>query len=178
VRLVKPSSGSDRSSRQGNAARRALRDARVDPGRTVVLESEPAPNERPEPAAEPAAVGTARVLRYEHERVEIATEAPGARFLVLSDTDYPGWRAFVDGREARIHRANFAFRAVAVPAGAHRVVFSYEPASVRRGAWLSGLALAVVLLIGGDRRSPQAPPALGAFRHTAQKRPDRECGQA
>jgi hypothetical protein len=130
---------------QGNAARRTLRDARVDPRRTVVLDTGLPPDEQPMPAGDPSAVGSARVLRYEEERVEIDTDAPGARLLVLTDTDYPGWRAFVDGREVAVRRANFAFRAVAVPAGTHRVVFVYAPDSVRRGAQLSGLALVIVL---------------------------------
>jgi len=51
----------------------------------------------------------------------------------------------VDGVEVPIQRADFAFRAVGVPAGEHVVEFRYEPASVRYGALLS-LAGAIVLL--------------------------------
>jgi hypothetical protein len=139
---------------EGNAARRTLRDARVNPRRTVVLDRPLPTEEQPAPVADvaaadavsdPGAMGVARVTRYEDERVEIDTDAPASRVLVLTDTDFPGWRAFIDGRAAPIHRANFAFRAVAVPAGRHRVVFEYAPASVRNGAIVSGAALLAVV---------------------------------
>ena len=159
---------------EGNAARRTLRDARVNPRRTVVLDRPLPPDEQPTPLAEvsaadsvsdPAAMGVARVTRYEDERVEIETEAPASRVLVLTDTDFPGWRALVDGRPAPIHRANFAFRAVAVPAGRHRVLFEYAPASVRNGAILSGVALLAVVGLAltaervpsGDVTRPELP---------------------
>ncbi len=128
----------------GNDARRRLRDAAIDLRRDVVLEADPAAGDRPERAGAADAVGTARITGYEHERVEIDTEAPGRRLLVLSDTWFPGWRATVDGAPASIARANVAFRAVTVPAGRHRVVFEYAPASVRVGAAISLAALALM----------------------------------
>jgi hypothetical protein len=49
----------------------------------------------------------------------------------------------VDGRPERLLRANYAFRAVALPAGPHTVVFDYHPRSYAVGAGLTGLALLV-----------------------------------
>ncbi len=57
----------------------------------------------------------------------------GDGFVVLSDQFYPGWRAYVDGRESPIYRANYLFRAVPVPAGEHVVEFTYQPVSVGLG---------------------------------------------
>jgi hypothetical protein len=45
-------------------------------------------------------------------------------------------------------RANYAFRAVFVPAGAHDVRFVYRPTSVLAGAAVSFAALAVCLVLG------------------------------
>ena len=44
-----------------------------------------------------------------------------------------------------VARANVAFRAVTVPAGRHRIVFDYAPASVRTGAAIAGAALLLIL---------------------------------
>lgn len=130
----------------GNDARRRLRDGAIDLSRETILEMQPASADRPEPGAGDAASGTARITAYDHERVVIETEASGRRLLVLTDTWFPGWRADVDGQPVAIARANFAFRAVTVPAGRHRVTFEYAPASFRIGAMISGVAL--VLLLG------------------------------
>jgi len=143
----------------GGDARRRLRDGAIDVRRDALLDVDPPPADRPERAASADAAGTARIVEYQHERVTIDTDAPGRRLLVLSDTWFPGWRATVDGQPAPIARANVAFRAVPVPAGRHRVVFDYAPASFRIGAAISGVAL---LLIAGwtaaaERRRRVAP---------------------
>jgi len=65
------------------------------------------------------------------------------------DTFYPGWRATVDGQAAEIVRANYAFRAVALEAGAHQVVLRYRPRSLIAGTIVSGAALLAGLLALG-----------------------------
>jgi uncharacterized membrane protein YfhO len=64
--------------------------------------------------------------------------------VVLSDVHYPGGRATVDGRPARLDRVNYLFRGVPVPAGEHVVEMRYRPASWRAGWIVSLLAVAVV----------------------------------
>jgi hypothetical protein len=129
---------------------RLIRANQVDFRREAVL-YEPLPaTEQPEPAT-PGAEGSARVVHYQDTRVEIDTDAVGRRLLVFGDLDYPGWRATVDGAPVRIHRANRGLRGVALSPGRHRVVFTFEPMSVRIGAWLSLSALAVTGLLFSRR---------------------------
>jgi uncharacterized membrane protein YfhO len=61
---------------------------------------------------------------------------------VLSDVYYPGWIATMDDRPATIYPANFAFRAVLVPGGSHRVVFVFEPVMWKIGLLISGVTAA------------------------------------
>jgi uncharacterized membrane protein YfhO len=68
--------------------------------------------------------------------------------LVVSDSYYPGWRAWVDGNSVAIHRVNYGFRGVVVPAGRHTVEMEYEPASFQVGLFLS-LAAAAALAAWG-----------------------------
>jgi len=110
-----------------------LRDPAFDPAQTIVIDG-----------GEPLAAegtGAAEIVGYAPEEVvvDVTTDAPA--YLLLTDTFYPGWRVTVDGGPAEMLRADLAFRAVPLEPGARRVVFSYQPASVRWGAWISGLAL-------------------------------------
>ena len=65
---------------------------------------------------------------------------------MLADTYYPGWKSAVDRRDTKIYIANYAFRAVKVPAGEHRVTFRYEPASFRWGLRITLGTLMVALV--------------------------------
>ena len=113
--------------------------------REVVLEKAPTTSVGPG--------GAAQIVRYEDEEVAVSLTDSAGGILVLSDTYYPGWRAFVDGVERPILRANHVFRAVEVPAGAQEVVFSYEPDSFRYGLLISVAAVALWLgLAWGGRR--------------------------
>jgi hypothetical protein len=87
--------------------------------------------------------------RGEEVRVTVRADAPGFRFL--SDQDYPGGSATVNGVATPIQRANYAFRLVRVPAGTSEVVFRYAPRSLRWGALIS-LATLVGLVAGAILR--------------------------
>lgn len=63
-------------------------------------------------------------------------------WLLRSAVWYPGWKAFIDGREVPLYRADYLFQTVYVPEGEHEVVFSYQPISAIMGAAFS---LAAVL---------------------------------
>jgi uncharacterized membrane protein YfhO len=70
---------------------------------------------------------------------------------VISNVDYPGWLAAVDGQSTPLYRANGIFQGMVVPAGQHEVTLRFWPNSFRWGSWLStaGLVAAFVLLLSG-----------------------------
>lgn len=79
-------------------------------------------------------------------------------FLVRSVSFAPGWRAWVDGVEAPVMRANYLFQAVAIPAGSHEIELRYEPRAVVVGLWLSASSALIALIpvgvgIGAQRRT-------------------------
>jgi hypothetical protein len=68
-------------------------------------------------------------------RLEVRRASPG--YLVLVQAYYPGWRAYRDGTEVRILRADHALCSVAIPHGKHRVCFRFEPGDFQIGLWTS-----------------------------------------
>jgi hypothetical protein len=88
-----------------------------------------------------------RVVFDRGEQVRVEVNAPDAGVLVLADTDYPGWRAELDGRPVTLERHQGLLRAVHVPAGHHAVLFVYDPMSVRAGYLISLMSLATLVLL-------------------------------
>jgi hypothetical protein len=129
-----------------------------DPTAQVILEP-PASERASQPAVSPNtehATGNtehanrntepATVLPSLPNQVTIRAVLPQPGVLVLADTAYPGWCAFVDGQEVEIQRANYALRAVTLDAGEHEVVFRYRPPCLIAGAAFGGAALLAVVL--------------------------------
>jgi hypothetical protein len=139
----------------GEARLAALLDPAFDP-RAEVLLSQPPDTPLPQEGA-----GQAQAIQPEPSTArtgpgEVVVRVQMARpgYLILTDTYYPGWRASVDGQPAEILPADHAFRAVELSAGEHTVVFGYEPASFRLGAWISlgAILLLAVTLVANLRR--------------------------
>jgi len=98
---------------------------------------------------EPLNGASAKVSRYSSGNVDVEVDGSQGGLLVLLDNNYPGWVARVDAETLPIQEIYPTCRAVAVPAGKHRVAFSYEPPGFRRGLVISTAALFLVLAILG-----------------------------
>jgi hypothetical protein len=96
--------------------------------------------------------GLVNVVRHEPETVVLETNTSEEGYVVLTETYRPGWRAEVDGEDRPVLRAQSAFRAVAVPAGRHRIVLTYRPGSFIIGALLSFVALFSLILLAASKR--------------------------
>lgn len=92
-----------------------------------------------------------RIAAYTSSRVVIDAGMKCTGLVVLSDNAYPGWRATVDGRPARIIPAHVSMRGVELPAGRHRIEMVYRPISVLLGTLLTALGLlgAAILAVLG-----------------------------
>jgi hypothetical protein len=123
-----------------NAESRALVRPRVDWTREVILTDD---CDRAS-SGTPGPVGAAIIRKHAADRVVVDVSGATPAYLVLTDAWFAGWRVTVDGEDARMFRADHAFRAVWVCAGQHTVEFRYRPTSVAIGALVSGLAIGVI----------------------------------
>lgn len=92
---------------------------------------------------EPEEFNSILIKEYHPTRITLQTQRPIEGLLLLRETFYPGWKAFIDQTEVEIQRANYVQRAVQVPKGEHLVQFRYEPFSYKLGLFLSLLTLLV-----------------------------------
>lgn len=137
-----------------------------DPRRRVILDTEPhLPPGGPAPDGPPGPHAALRIVLYEANRVIVHARFDRPGFLVLNDPYYPAWTASVDGRPTTIYRANYVFRAVAVPAGDHEVRFVYRDRALALGAAIAGatgLLGTLVWLADRIRRRREAAPNVTA----------------
>jgi len=87
-----------------------------------------------------------RVVTYENNRIILEVDSPEAAFLFMSEAHYPGWKAYVDGREEEILRADYVFRAIPVGPGSHRIEVVYQSLSFKVGLAVS---LLTIVMLGG-----------------------------
>lgn len=99
------------------------------------------------------------VRHYEPGKVQIdlSAPAPGGSSLLVSENYYPGWIASVDGKPARLGRADYTMIGVELPAGARSVELNFTSPTYEKGKAITWVAIALGFLMLGagivrDRR--------------------------
>ncbi|MBZ0192568.1 MAG: YfhO family protein [Candidatus Kuenenia stuttgartiensis] len=85
------------------------------------------------------------ILEYTPNSVTIKASLAEDGYLVLGDTYYPGWNAYVDGRRSRIYKTDYVIRSVFLEKGEHIVRFLYEPKSFVIGMIISLSAFILII---------------------------------
>jgi hypothetical protein len=159
-----------RPARNLEEAAALLKSPDFDPKHEAIVEGAPGP---PPPAGEPA--GMVSVSKYGLQQLRLSVESERPAYLVTSETHYPGWRAYVDGRPQPIYYTNVAFRGFPVPAGRHQILMRFEAplfwwaAAASALGWIVWAALLLWgrLTICGRLGAPSGPgmarSAMGTF---------------
>jgi uncharacterized membrane protein YfhO len=80
-------------------------------------------------------------MKYEYS-------APNDVFAVFSEVYYDkGWKAYVDGEELPIIRADYILRGLQLPGGNHTVEFVFDPQTMKVSNTVS--LISSIILIGG-----------------------------
>ena len=95
--------------------------------------------------------GRVELVHYSPNRLRYDVSAPAKGLAVFSEIWYPaGWKAFVDGNEVPVLRADYALRALMIEEGDHEVEFVFDPASFTVGRNISlASSIAILVLLAG-----------------------------
>jgi len=139
------------------------------PGKVVLLEEEPRwekkaiggrrgpPLQRTNDVGEPlrGLPHNVELISESNNQLILHVNAKENKLLVLSDTYFPGWKAYVHpmkqgsqkagGLEKKILRANYNFRAIPLEAGEYEIRFIYNPISFKIGSLLSLITLVAIV---------------------------------
>ena len=86
-------------------------------------------------------------VQYSGNRLALNFHMPESGMLVLSEIYYPGWKAFLDGKEKEIYKANYLFRSIYAPEGNHHLELVFEPAKFTVGMVFTILLLMMLLAL-------------------------------
>lgn len=136
-------------------------EAIADPhSRDVVLEEEPGFEVSANTADDP----TVGVADYRRNSLALVVDAPRPGLVYVADNFFDGWTAAINGAPTRILPANYAFRAVVVPAGRSRVEFRYWPPGLTTGLWVSAASVLLLMFVAlppAIRRADSGPFSSG-----------------
>jgi hypothetical protein len=91
--------------------------------------------------------GTTIIEQYDTDRIVVRTNVfGGPGFLVLSDQYFPGWKAFVDGKETPIYKVHEIIRGIVIPEGEHKVEFVYRPWKIYISIFIGAVTLVACLV--------------------------------
>ena len=99
----------------------------------------------------------ARIIstNWSPHRITLVMEANEPALVVISQSFYHNWRAYVGGRSTPLLHANYAFQALQIPAGRHQVTLVYEDRAFYCGAviFLVAVAACVAIWLRARKRS-------------------------
>ncbi|MEO0248349.1 MAG: YfhO family protein [candidate division WOR-3 bacterium] len=142
---------------------------RFDPLKAVILEDMSARVEISVSGSMQPDNSTCRITGYEPDRIDLSCRMKSAGYLILSEINYPGWQAYVDGEERTVLTGNYLFRTIYLEPGNHEVTFVFKPSSFRIGAAISMasvVGIVIFLLVSSlrKRRDHQGGGPLTRFK--------------
>ncbi|PYQ30904.1 MAG: hypothetical protein DMF57_15045 [Acidobacteria bacterium] len=91
--------------------------------------------------------GLVRIEKLGTRRYVLHASMQSGAWVVITEPAWKGWRATIDGKSKRIHRANHAFLAIFIPQGEHEARLEYWPQSFVVGRRITS-ATALLLAAG------------------------------
>jgi hypothetical protein len=96
----------------------------------------------------PDSTASIEMTAYYPNKVEYRSSSAQTGLAVFSEIYYKnGWKAFIDGKQVPVGRADWTLRALVVPAGEHRIEFVFDPDNVRIAGTITTVFSGLLLLL-------------------------------
>ncbi len=94
--------------------------------------------------------GTIELTKYHPDKLEYKAKTASPQLAVFSEIYYPaGWKAYINGMETEILRANYILRALPVPIGESVIEFRFEPISYNLGKTFAAISSVLIIILTG-----------------------------
>jgi hypothetical protein len=138
---------------------RAMLRPEFDGSKTVFLPAEA----EPQISVRTVTEASASLQEFGPHQIKLTVKAAAPSLVVIAQTYYHCWQAYVDDQPQPLLRANFAFQAVQVGAGTHQVRLVYEDRAFKIGVVISLVTMfgcAILVIRGGRGRGAASGGAL------------------
>jgi hypothetical protein len=124
-----------------------------DPSRTALVVGAAPSLQRGDPPTDGSG-DEIRVERWQSGGITLAAQVGSPGMVVVSQRYYPGWRARIDGQEARILMVDGFVQGVEINAGRHRIEMEFAPAWLPWLCLIAGVCLIITLVMIVRGRRP------------------------
>jgi hypothetical protein len=118
----------------------------IDPYQEAVVDDPNVEIDRNSDVTMPESIAKIQTMRA--NEIVIDADIYRKSMVILSDTYYSGWQAFVDGKQTEIYRVNCAMRGVLVDPGNHTILMKYNPFSFKIGMMITSLTMLSLIIVG------------------------------
>jgi hypothetical protein len=118
----------------------ALSSADFDPRKVVFLR----PTDKPNVSVTHQSAARILSTHWSSHHVDILAEAEEPALVVIAQSYYRNWHAYVADRRVPLLRANYAFQALEIPAGRQQITLKYEDRAFYWGTMISLASTAVL----------------------------------
>lgn len=113
-----------------------LKDKNFDIKKQIILQKHPGVS-----LINPSLFKEVKINHKEPNKIQLQVNLEHSGFLVLSEINYPGWKAYDNGTELELYNANFILRSIYLKNGNHNISFIYEPPLYEIGKIISIITL-------------------------------------
>ena len=92
--------------------------------------------------------GEVKAIHLAPGELRLRCSSPEPAWLIVSDTDFPGWQCRIGRREQPVARFCGMLRSLPIDPGETVIEMRYVPRSLRVGGLISAGGLAVLLVVG------------------------------
>jgi len=116
----------------------------------------------------------ATITHYSDNEITATVKTKTAAVAFFSEVYYPAWKAYIDGKPAKLYRAFTTLRAVEVPPGEHKIEMRYESSAFATGSkttivtlFISLAALTIIIIRERRRVGRTSSSAVGQTSSSA-----------
>ena len=89
-----------------------------------------------------------KLIKNDNDIIEYQSSANSNQFAVFSEVFYDkGWKAWIDEKESPIIQTNYVLRGLSIPAGNHKIIFQFKPASYYSSIKVATFSSALIWLL-------------------------------